>query len=119
MIVTQPPSTALNGEVFAAGAQPVLRAGTSAGDPIEGVTVTAGLVSGSGTLEGSLTAVSGPDGMAKFGDLGIAGQGNHTIEFTAAEASATSSTIAVSALPAEATTGSGARSWPGTSCRCT
>ncbi len=41
----------------------------------------------------------------EFGDLGIAGQGDHTIEFTAAEASATSSSIAVSALPAEATTG--------------
>ena len=83
----------------------MLRAETSAGDPVEGVTVTAGLVSGSGTLEGSLTAVSGPDGMVEFGDLGIAGQGDHTIEFTAAEASATSSPVALSALPSEATTG--------------
>jgi hypothetical protein len=105
VIATEPPSAALDGEVFAADMQPVVRGETTAGDPIEGVTVTASLASGGGTLEGSLTAVSGPDGTAKFGDLGIAGQGNHTIEFTAPDASATSSTVAVSALPSEASTG--------------
>jgi hypothetical protein len=105
VIVTEPPSAALDGEVFAADAQPVVSVETTAGDPLEGVTVTAALGSGSGTLQGSLTAVSGPDGRAAFGDLGIAGQGNHTIEFTTPEASATSSTIALSALPSAATTG--------------
>ncbi len=105
VIITQPPSTALDGEVFAAAAQPVVSVETTAGDPLEGVTVTAALASGSGTLEGALTAVSGPDGTAAFGDLGVAGQGNHTIQFTTPDASATSSTIALSALPSEATTG--------------
>lgn len=105
VIATQPPSAALDGEVFAAEAQPVVSVETTAGDPLEGVTVTAALASGGGTLEGSLTAVSGPDGTAAFGDLGIAGQGNHTIQFTTPEASATSSAIALSALPAEATSG--------------
>ena len=105
VIVTEPPAAALDGEVFAADAQPVLRAETDAGDPMEGVTVTAALASGGGTLEGSLTAVSGPDGTAAFGDLGIAGQGTHTIQFTSPEASTTSSAIVLSALPGEATTG--------------
>jgi hypothetical protein len=105
VITTQPPSAALDGEVFDASAQPVVRVETDAGDPIEGATVTAALGSGSGTLEGELSAVSGPDGTAEFGDLGIAGQGNHTIEFTASGASATSSAIALSALPTTATTG--------------
>ncbi len=105
VIATQPPSAALDGEVFAAVAQPVVSVETTAGDPLEGVTVTAALASGSGSLEGGLTAVSGPDGTAKFGDLGIAGQGNHTIEFTTPDASATSSSIALSPLPSEATAG--------------
>jgi hypothetical protein len=105
VMVTQPPSAALDGEVFAADAQPVVSVETTAGDPIEGVTVTASLASGGGTLEGSPTAVSGPDGRAEFGDLGIAGQGNHTIEFTTTDASVTSSAVALSALPSEASSG--------------
>jgi hypothetical protein len=105
VIVTQPPSAARDGEVFAADAQPVVSVETTVGDPLEGVTVTAALASGSGTLQGSLTAVSGPDGTAEFGDLGIAGQGNHTIQFTTPDANVTSSAVALSALPSEATTG--------------
>jgi hypothetical protein len=105
VIVTQPPATALDGEVFGAESQPVVRVETGAGDPVEGVTVTAALASGGGALEGTSTAVSGPDGSAAFGDLGIAGQGNHTIEFTGSGASVTSSAIALSPLPSQATTG--------------
>jgi hypothetical protein len=105
VITTQPPSAALDGEVFAADAQPVVRLLGEGGVPVAGVTVTAALGSGSGTLEGGATAVTGPDGVAEFGDLGIAGQGSHTIEFTAPGVSTTSSAIALSALPAEATTG--------------
>lgn len=105
VIVTQPPSAVLDGEVFDAAAQPVVRVENDTGDPIGGVTVAAALASGSGTLEGALSAVSASDGTAEFGDLGIAGQGDHTIEFTASGATATSSSIALSALPAEATTG--------------
>jgi hypothetical protein len=103
-IVTQPPATALDGEVFAADAQPVVRVLTD-GAPVEGATVTASLASGGGTLEGELTAATDAEGIARFGDLGIAGQGSHTIEFTTAEASATSSAVALSELPAEAATG--------------
>jgi hypothetical protein len=103
-IVTQPPATALDDEVFAAGSQPVVRVVTD-GVPVEGATVTASLASGGGTLEGELTAVTNAEGLAEFGDLGIDGQGNHTIEFTAPAASATSSAIALTALPSQATTG--------------
>ena len=105
VILTQPPASVLDGEVFDAAAQPVVRLQTGAGDPVEGATVTASIESGSGTLEGKLTAVTGADGVAKFGDLGIEGQGAHTIGFTAGEESTTSSSVAVSALPNEATTG--------------
>jgi hypothetical protein len=103
-VVTQPPASALDGEVFAADAQPSVRVLTD-GVAVEGATVTASIASGNGTLEGELTAETDPQGIARFGDLGIAGEGDHTIEFTAPDASATSSTVTLSALPAEATTG--------------
>jgi len=105
VITTQPPAAALDGEVFAADAQPVVTVQGEGGAPVAGATVTAALASGSGTLEGELIAVTGSDGVAEFGDLGIAGQGAHTIAFTAPGVSATSSAIAVSPLPSEATTG--------------
>jgi hypothetical protein len=103
-ILTQPPPAALDGEVFDADAQPAVRVITG-GVPVGGVTVTASLGSGSGTLEGELTAVTDAEGIARFGDLGIEGQGSHTIEFTAPDASATSNAVALSALPPEASTG--------------
>ena len=103
-IVTQPPGSALDDEVFAADAQPVVRVLTD-GVPVEGATVTASLASGGGTLEGALTAETDAAGIARFGDLGIDGQGEHTIEFTAPAANATSDPIALSALAPEATTG--------------
>jgi hypothetical protein len=105
VITTDPPAAVLNGEVFSADAQPVVRVTGDGGAPVAGATVTAALASGNGTLEGDLTAVTAADGVAKFGDLGIAGQGNHTIEFTAPGVSAISGAIAVSALPGTATTG--------------
>jgi hypothetical protein len=104
-IITQPPASALDGEVFDAAAQPAVRLQSEAGDPVAGATVIAALASGGGTLEGELSAVTGADGIARFGDLGIDGQGGHTIEFAAGEESVTSSSIALSALPSEATTG--------------
>ena len=73
-IVTQPPASALDDEVFAADAQPVVRVLTD-GVPVEGATVTASLASGGGTLEGALTAETDAAGIARFGDLGIDGQG--------------------------------------------
>ncbi len=103
-VVTRPPATALSGEVFAADLQPSVRVLTD-GAPVEGASVTASLASGNGTLEGELTAETDAQGIARFGDLGITGEGDHTIEFTAPVASATSNTVTLSALPAEATTG--------------
>ena len=50
-----------------------------------GVAVTASLVSGSGTLSGTPTQVTGGDGQAKFTDLSISGApGSYTIQFAAA-----------------------------------
>ena len=103
-VVTQPPATALDGEVFAATEQPVVRV-LSDGVPVEGATVTASLASGGGTLEGQLTAETDAQGLARFGDLGIDGQGSHTIEFTAPQGSATSNAVVLSELPAEAASG--------------
>lgn len=104
-ITTQPPTDVVDGEVFAGTSQPAVRVLADGGAPVDGATVTAALASGGGTLEGALTAVTGTDGVARFGDLGIAGQGAHTIEFTAPGVSATSGTTTVAALPGEATTG--------------
>jgi hypothetical protein len=69
------------------------------------VEVTAALASGSGSLEGSTTATTEASGIARFRDLGIAGTGSHTLEFTAGESSVTSSPVDVSALPPEASDG--------------
>jgi hypothetical protein len=105
VIVTQPPATALDGEVFEPTEQPKVRVEGPGGEPVPGVTVTAALASGSGSLEGETAAVSGSDGVATFADLGISGQGEHTFEFTASPASATSSAIALQALPPGAASG--------------
>jgi Domain of unknown function (DUF1929) len=105
-IVVQPPDSALDKEVLAPDRQPVLLVRDAQGALANGVTVTAAIKSGGGTLEGVTSAVSGADGKAAFADLGINGTGSHTLEFTAGSNSVTSSSIDVSALPPEATSGS-------------
>ena len=105
-IVTQPPASALSGEIFEPANQPVVTLSDLEGNPIVGAEVTASLASGSGLLEGEATATTNASGIAAFGDLGIRGAGQHTIEFTSGGSSETSSPIAISDLPAEATTGS-------------
>jgi hypothetical protein len=105
VLVTPPPATALSGEVWAPSAQPVVRVQDDAGAPRAGVTVTAGIASGAGTLQGVLTAQSDANGMASFGDLGISGTGAHLLEFVAGDDNVVSSEIALSALPPEATAG--------------
>jgi WD40 repeat protein len=106
-VVTQPPPSALDGEVFDPTAQPVVSVGDDGGHPLANVTVTASLASGGGTLEGtSLTATTDANGIASFGDLGIRGAGSKTIKFTAGPASATSNSITISALPTQARMGS-------------
>jgi hypothetical protein len=99
-IVTQPSATATSGVPF--GTQPVveLQDEDSAAVDQSGTTVTAAKASGTGTLGGTLTAVTDANGDATFTDLQITGTGNHTIEFTATGLTAvTSQTIAVSGAP--------------------
>ena len=105
LLTTNPPVAALTGEVFDPAVQPVVELKTSGGAPVPNVVVTASTSSGSGTLEGATTATTDNNGVARFLDLGIAGTGSHTLQFTASGASVTSSPIDVSSLPPEATTG--------------
>lgn len=104
VITTTLPVAALDREVFDPSVQPVVRV-TDNGAPMAGVEVTAALASGSGTLEGTTTATTDADGIARFRDLGINGTGSHVVEFTAGEASVTSSPVDVSALSTEAAKG--------------
>ncbi len=103
-LTTNPPTQALSGEVFDPAAQPAVRV-TNAGGPAAGVEVTASLFSGNGTLEGNTTDTTNATGDAAFGDLGISGTGEHTLEFTAGTATVQSSPINLSDLPVEATKG--------------
>ena len=105
VITTNPPVSALSGEVFDPAVQPVLQVTDEGGNPAAGVQVTATKASGSGTLEGSTSATTDVAGVARFGDLGISGTGSHTLAFTAGASSVTSSPVEISALPPEATSG--------------
>ena len=104
-LTNNPPVSALSGEVFDPTVQPAVLVRDAAGDPAAGVEVTASKASGNGTLEGTTTATTDAAGEAKFGDLGITGSGNHTLVFTAGAGTVTSSTIDISPLAPEATTG--------------
>jgi hypothetical protein len=104
-ITVNPPTAALTGEVFDPVVQPVVQVKDGSGAPTAGVVVTASVASGGGTLQGTATATTDAAGLAKFGDLGIAGTGAQTLTFTAGTASVTSSPVTLSALPAEASTG--------------
>jgi Domain of unknown function (DUF1929)/Glyoxal oxidase N-terminus/Kelch motif len=105
-IMTQPPSTALNGEVFDPSAQPVVEARDENGTPAAGVTVTAAIESGGGALEGATAVGTDANGLGVFTDLGIRGAaGPRTLRFTAAAVSAVSNSIDVLALSPEASLG--------------
>ena len=105
VIATNPPVSALDGEVFDPAAQPVVAVTADGGGPAAGVQVTASLASGGGALEGTTTATTDANGIAAFGDLGIRGTGAQTLQFTAGQNSVSASPVNVQALPAEATTG--------------
>jgi hypothetical protein len=105
-IITNPPVSALSGEVFDPSVQPVVQVRDNNGAPAAGVTVTVSAVSGGGTLEGTTTATTDAAGTAAFGDLGIRGTGSHVLEFTAGPASVSSSPIDVNPLSSQATRGS-------------
>ena len=104
-VTTQPPATALTGEVFDPASQPAVRLLDPGGSPMAGITVTAGIASGSGTLDGGLTATTDAAGVARFLDLGVTGTGAQTLKFTAGTLEATSSALTLSGLPPEASTG--------------
>tara|TARA_R110001592_G_scaffold226600_1_gene482765 strand:+ start:579 stop:12602 length:12024 start_codon:yes stop_codon:yes gene_type:complete len=83
---TQPSTTAGAGVSFAQ--QPQIRLTQGDGvTGINGVTITASLASGGGTLGGTLTAVTTGGGYATFTNLSLSGtEGAKTIAFTAANA---------------------------------
>ena len=101
----QPPTSALDAEVWAPTAQPTVQVKDGAGVGVQGVVVTASIASGGGTLQGTLTATTNSNGTAPFRDLGIAGTGTQKLRFTAGTLSITSNTVTINALPPEATTG--------------
>src|SRR6266853_323886 len=83
-IVTQPSPAAQSGVAFAQ--QPVVQLRDGAGNPVSqvGVTVTATRATGTGTLGGTVTAVTNASGVASFADLSISGTaGNYTLSFSA------------------------------------
>src|SRR5439155_813885 len=98
-LTTQPSSTAQSGVPFAQ--QPVVQLRDGAGNPVSqaGVTVTAAIATGGGTLSGTLTAATNGSGVASFTNLAITGTtGDRTLSFSAtALTPAVSGTIALGA----------------------
>ncbi|HEX9893216.1 MAG TPA: Ig-like domain-containing protein [Gemmatimonadales bacterium] len=82
-IAVEPSSQAVSGLPFLI--QPQVQLVDQNGTPVStsGVTITASLASGSGTLGGTLTAPTNASGRAEFSDLRITGSGEHTIRFSA------------------------------------
>jgi hypothetical protein len=105
VIITNPPVSALSSEVFDPVVQPAVTLTDAGGAPVSGTQVTASIASGTGTLEGTTTATTDANGVARFTDLGINGTGDNSIEFTAGTATVTSSPVTISALPPEAVQG--------------
>jgi hypothetical protein len=105
-IITNPPVSALDGEVFDPVVQPAVQVRDVNGIAVSGVAVTATIASGGGTLEGTTTATTDATGTATFGDLGIRGTGSHSLEFVAGTVTVTSSTVELNPLSTAATMGS-------------
>ena len=104
-ITTNPPVSALTGEVFDPLAQPAVVLRDGGGNPVAAAQVTASIASGGGTLEGTTTATTDANGTATFGDLGISGTGEQTLEFTSGTFSVVSSPVDLNPLPVEASKG--------------
>src|SRR5207248_2153332 len=102
-LTTQPSATAQSGVAFAQ--QPVVQLRDGAGNAVSqaGVTVTAAIATGGGTLGGTLTATTSGTGAATFTDLAISGTvGNRTLRFSATGLTpVTSGTITLTAGPAD------------------
>ena len=101
----QPPTAALDREVWIPSRQPAVLVKDANGVVVPGVTVTASIASGTGALQGKVAITTNGAGVAKFLDLGIAGTGPFTLRFGTGGPSITSATVTLSALPDEATTG--------------
>jgi hypothetical protein len=105
-LTTQPSSTATLGVAF--DQQPVVQLRTSDGADVAtaGVSVSAAIVSGGGTLVGTTTRTTDASGRAEFTDLAITGNpGDRTLVFTASGfSSVNSGTISVQAPPPSGTT---------------
>ena len=104
-LTQNPPTSALNSEVFDPAVQPAVRVEYADGTPAPGVVVTASLASGSGTLQGAKTATTDANGLAQFGDLGIQGAGTKTIRFAVTSDTVVSAPITITALSPLATSG--------------
>jgi adhesin/invasin len=82
--------------------QPVIQVRDASGNPVPapGVTVTAAIANGAGTLLGTATQATGPDGQAVFTNLGIGGAvGTHRLIFAASGfTSVTSGSIDVNSV---------------------
>lgn len=104
-VVTQPSGTVQSGVEFAQ--QPTIQLETSQGDPIAqaGVTVTAAIATGGGSLGGTTSIQTSASGVAQFTDLAISGtSGARTLIFAAVgHTSAISSPVDVSAPSVSAT----------------
>ncbi len=101
----QPPPSALNREVWDPSRQPIVVVKDANGVVVPSAVVAASIGTGSGALQGKLTATTNVNGVAKFVDLGINGTGPHTLRFTNGSAVGNSSTVTLNALPPEATSG--------------
>lgn len=106
VITTQPSASAQNSASIPQ--QPVIQLQDVSSNPVpqSGVTVTAAIASGGGTLGGTPTANTDANGTATFTGLSITGTvGDRTLSFTAPSLTgATSNTIAITAGPAASLT---------------
>jgi adhesin/invasin len=104
-ITTQPSATVQAGQVFPQ--QPVVQLRDAGGNPVpqSGVSVSATIASGEGTLTGALGTTNG-SGVAAFADLVISGvTGDRTLEFSSGVLTpVTSNTVTVTAGSASAAT---------------
>src|SRR5207237_769179 len=92
-ITTQPSATAQSGVAFAQ--QPVVQLRDASGNPVSqaGVTVTAAIATGGGTLGGTLTATTNGSGVASFTIPPLtATPSDRTLSFTATGLTSTTST---------------------------
>src|SRR5205823_10131697 len=83
-LTTQPSATAQS--IVAYAQHPVVQLRDAAGNPVSqaGVTVTAAIATGGGTLGGTVTAATNGSGVASFTNLSISGTaGERTLTFSA------------------------------------